>query len=311
MSDFIKNIVEEVLNRGKPIRTGTAYSSIDESKRTNKQNEKVSDDVFEGLRRPNYQREKMKQRLSAKGAGSVKRTHNPSVHQTKNTVARPIENHSFSQLKTMSLVHGNSSLQNGMKTKQTGRVIGKTRDGGYAWFFPNVSKEVANYFHRPPGDAAIGVVKVSTCLPSQLLFVNEMIRKHSDIRYFLNWDKDGDGPFVLELFDHNHERLESVLNDIYQKLNRRSLKQTEVYTEVSPGPWLSKQLGLSDSVGVVAIMEGVEFYTSIMLIENYLHKSSDVNVSFEVERNYLLLKGDQHVSNIITQIKREADQLNL
>lgn len=309
MSDLMKQVVHEVLQGNKTI----VSSRVDNSSRQSA-NKSLKD-----IKRPNYQRMKQDQRLSI----LEKSRPAPTGRQKTVTQSRPSglsERHfneeSISRLRSISMAQGKVSRKTGgavldvhRKTKSA-RIVGHTRNGGCVWFFPDLPQELMGSFQRPLNRAAVGVVRMPECLPSYLLLVNEIIRDNQDIKFYISWERAGDAPFTAEFYDDDIDRLERILNDIYQKLNRRSLKHFETYTAISPSPWLTKQLNISLSVDAIAILEGVPYYTSIVLMDSLLKNFENTGLDYEIEEKYLLLKGNYHViSELVTELKKEAGRL--
>lgn len=305
----MKQIVQEVIKGNKTIIT-------------NRVDEKTlpSSNVSLGeIKRPNYQRLKKNQRLSVleQASSSAKPQHRSVTQRNPQTLTeKQFNEESISRLRSISMAQGKVSRKShtasrgNQRHEKPARIIGHTRNGGCVWFFPDLPKELMGSFHRPLNRAAVGVIKMPECLPSYLLLVNEVIRDNQDIKFYISWERKGDAPFAAEFYDDDVDRLERVMNEVYQKLNRRSLKQVEAYTAISPSPWLTKQLNISLSVDAVAILEGVSYYTGIVLMDSLLKNFENNELDYEIAENYLLLKGNYHViSELVTELKKEAGRL--
>ncbi|GIN98841.1 hypothetical protein J6TS1_47110 [Siminovitchia terrae] len=309
MSDVMKKVVQEVLQGNKMIMTNSV----------NNKNRPPANVSLSDIKRPNYQQLKQEQRLSV-----LEESRPSSIGNKKAAVqSRPnglsdkhFNEESISRLRSISMAQGKVSRKSAEpargdhKQTKSAKIIGHTRNGGCVWFFPTLSQKLMGSFQRPLNRAAIGAVKIPECLPSYLLVVNEIIRDNQDIKFYISWERGGDAPFTAEFYDDDVDRLERVMNEIYQKLNRRALKHFESYTIISPSPWLTKQLNISLSVDAIAILEGVPYYTSIVLMDSLLKNFENTGIDYEIEEKYLLLKGNYHViSELVTELKKEAGRL--
>ena len=311
MSDVMKQVVQEILQGNKTVISKKTDNQIRDLK---------SESTLKNIKRPNYQRLKMEERLSyPKNNFQIPSADRKSTADKKSDgslMPKQFNEQSISALNSISLVQGNvtkkndtSSYENNSK-KHKSRIIGKTKNGGCVWFYPKLTKELMGSFQRPLDSAAVGVVKMPECLPSYLMLINEVIGNNQGVKFYLSWTKDAGTPFTAELYDNDIDRLGKIMNDIYQKMNRRSFKQYEIYTASSPSSWLSSQLNIGKSVEGIAFMEGVSYYTSIILMDSLLKEFKTNDFNYEINSNYLLLKGNYHViSKLITELKKEAARL--
>lgn len=309
MSDVMKQVVQEVLKGNKTIISNRVENTSKPS----------ASKSLNDIKRPNYQRLKKEQRLSvlenqrSSPAGYKK----PAAQGRPNGLsAKQFNKESMSRLRSISLAQGkvsrksNTPAHGDHRQTKSAKIIGHTRNGGCVWFFPDLPQELMGSFHRPLNRAAVGTVRMPECLPSYLLLVNEIIRDNQDIKFYISWERGGDAPFTAEFYDDDVDRLEKIMNEVYQKLNRRSLKHFEAYTAISPSPWLTKQLNISLSVDAIAILEGVPYYTSIVLMDSLLKNFKNTGIDYEIEEKYLLLKGNYHViSELVTELKKESGRL--
>lgn len=320
MSEMMKQIVQEILQGNKTIV----------SKRTDQAVQKQSGEVpLQQIKRPNYQQLKRDKRLSAiekkgpvmagshQNGSSVSTSRQTGNHGNKPSLPKTSFNEeSISKLRSLSLAQGNvpkrnnASVRGNKRGKREARIIGQTRNGGCVWFFPDLPPELMGSFQRPLNRAGVGVMKMPESMPSHLLLVNEIIREHPDVKFNISWDKEGNAPFMAEFYGDDVDRLEKIMIEAYQKLNRRSLKPFEAYTAVSPGPWLTKQLNIGLSVDAVAFLEGIPYYSGIVLMDSLLKNFDAADIEFEIGGNHILLKGNYHViSNLVTELKKDAGRL--
>lgn len=314
-----RTIVSHSQNRpGKGFRTST-------SEPNEKQDRAHAPASLKEIRRPNYQRLKQDKRLSfAKKDRTTKSSSAPARGNRNNrnssqkrtnpasVLPKQFNEESISTLSSLSLAQGHVSRNQYALSRDTekSRLLGKTKNGGYVWFYPHINQDLSSYFNRSLSEGSAGVVHMPDSFPSYLLWVNEVIRQHPEIKFHLSWDPDGEAPFTVELYDDQIDRLENIMNDLYQKLNRRSMKQFEAYTAESPSTWLSKQLHIQSSVDAIAFLEGIHYYTSIVLIDQALDRFSQDEFTYEIKHNYLLISGQsQVVSQIISELKKEVTRL--
>jgi hypothetical protein len=315
MSDLMKNIVQEVLNKqGKSttfIQTQSVGSPSVSNNRSRTQNQ--GDTPITNLNRPNYQRLKKEQRLSLLEKSPETRIDmqvaKPSyaVNNRKPTN----QNELLSQLSTVSLGKGKvekRAFASGASVHP--KLLGQTKDGSYVWFFPTVSESLAQRFKRTTSGVSVGVITSKFCLPSQLLMINDVICENPDVKYHLNWDLGKRDPFVWELYDHDTARLEKKLQTLLQILHRKSTKGIDSFTVMSPSTWISKQLNIASTVEAISVLEGVPYYASLFLLEQYFGSGQQLRLQFEIEDNYLILGGDHHVvSKAIQDLRRKAESL--
>lgn len=304
LSDVMKQVVQEILQGNKKIIS---------KKVDHKTGIHGTDDSLKSIKRPNYQRLKKDQRLSIHKTNIENASiHKKPAEQKENStlLSKQFNEESIAALHSLSLAQGkvpkksNTYTQVDRTQKKMAKIIGHTRNGGCVWFYPDLPKELMGSFHRPLNSSSVGVVKMPECLPSYLLMVNEIMRNNQGIKFHLTWNKEEGAPFTAELYDEDTGRLEEIMNDMYQKINRRSLKRYETCTVVSPGTWLSSQLNISSPVDAIAFLEGVPYYTSIVLMEVLLQEFENSDFNYEINGNYLLLKGNYHViSKLVTELK--------
>ncbi|RHW41592.1 hypothetical protein D1B31_07705 [Neobacillus notoginsengisoli] len=323
MSDFMKNIIQEVLNKqGKSttfIQTQTV-GSPSVSKHHPRTGSQENTPTL-NLNRPNYQRMKKEQRLSVPGKSPVTRLDTQAAKPAHpvNNLKHANQNELLSQLSTVSLGHGKvekrvfasgANFQMHNKVNQDPKLLGKTKDGSYVWFFPTVSESLAQRFKRSTSGVAVGVITSKSCLPSQLLLVNDVIRENPDVKYHLTWDRGNKDSFVWEMYDHDPVRLEKKLQTILQILQRKSTKTIESYSIMSPSAWLSKQLNIGSSVEAISVLERVPYYASLLLLEQYFTSDEQPQLQYEIEEHYLILGGAHRVvSKTIQDFRRKTENL--
>ncbi|MFD1040261.1 hypothetical protein ACFQ3N_17955 [Virgibacillus byunsanensis] len=304
MSDVMKQVVSEILQGNKTLV----------AKGNHEPQHKESDTALNNINRPNYQNMKKDQRLSYAGKNVRISSNDRKPHERKKSVSllpKPFNEESISTLHSRSLAQGNvPKKSNPNLGAKKARIIGNTKNGGCVWFFPQLPMDLMGSFNRSLNSVSVGVVKMPESLPSYIVLINEIIRNNQDVKFHITWNKEGDTPFTAELYDEDANRLEKIMNDIYQKINRTSLKRYETYTAVSPSSWLSKQMKIKPSADAIAFLEGVPYYTGIVLMDTLLRNFENNDFNFEINHNYILLEGNYHViSKLIAELKKEAARL--
>ncbi|WP_430784548.1 hypothetical protein VBD025_08740 [Virgibacillus flavescens] len=308
MPDLMKQVVQEILQSSKPEKSRQDIREYHPA-------QDLPDAPLKNIKRPNHQRIKKNQRLSyddipSKSTKPIERNSSVSI------LPKQFNEASLSNLQSRSLVQGNVPKRNNTVSsgrslqKPMSRIIGTTKNDGCVWFYPQLPENLMGSFQRALNSVAVGVVKMPECLPSHILLINEIIRNNQDVKFHISWNKDGTAPFTCELYDENIDRLEKIMNDIYQKLNRRSLKKCEAYTAISPSSWLTKQLQITPSAEAIAFLEGVSYYSGIVLMDSLLKNFEDGDFTYEISDKYILLEGNYHViSKLVTELKKEAARL--
>ncbi|MFZ3578999.1 hypothetical protein [Virgibacillus sp. DJP39] len=314
MSDVMKQVVQEILQGDRKPVTSQDNDAI--------QKKSELDIPLQNIKRPNYQLLNKTQRLSfdAKNVGNTASSSKPADKAIKSRsvslLPKQFNEESISKLHSKSLVQGNVPTKSKSYSQQytgkakSSRIIGTIKKGGCVWFFPQLAEDLMGSFQRSLNSVAVGVVKMPECLPSHILLINEIIRNNQDVKFHISWNKDGQTPFTAELYDDDVDRLEKIMNDIFQKLNRRSLKQYEAYTAISPSPWLSKQMNITPSTEAIAFLEGISYYSSILLMDTLLKSFESSDFTYEINSNYIFFEGNYHViSKMVAELKKEAARL--
>ncbi|QQK77203.1 hypothetical protein HUG15_17540 [Salicibibacter cibarius] len=290
MSDFMKEVVGQILSPKQ------ANPSTDEGDRSIFQREITDSLSNESIKRPNYQLENKTKRLSMTAneqASPVSK--NSQINQPNVTVIpNSHSSNALSKLQTMSLTKGEAYNQ---KANASGyaEMIGKANTGAGAWFFPKLSKGLEKFFYRTPQQGvSAGCVNFPECYPSQLMFVNNIIRENQEVKYHLEWDKKNKGEFLLEMFYEDEHWLKNTLKQLFQKINRNTMKHYEVFKIDYPSTWLSKQLGINYTVEGLCFVEGLPYYSNISLLDHVLKAMPEGTLNYHVENEYLLVSGSQN-----------------
>ncbi|TLS38939.1 hypothetical protein [Pseudalkalibacillus caeni] len=326
MSEFMKNVVEEVLKPYQKPKENPLNKRGDQ--RPPKPAVTVSTDKrkqeIPGIKRPNYQRDRIKKRLSVGKAEKVNSNYTTpgDTRPTGKTFEKPEVSREFVEgplaaLQTMSLVQGSSTTRGHQRqvprylsSNESSQFIGRSRDGVKAWLFSEIHPQLEGAFQRAAQTCSVGVITSSECTVGQLFLVNEVMREYASLKYYLTWDKDNQGGFLLELYDQDRERLLKVTKGLFQKLSQNSYKTLKLHNALSPSPWLTKQLDLKTPVNGIAVIEGVDYYTSVLLMDRLFKRTGEKNFGYKIEKHYLVLHGNYDlVIKVSDELQKDADRV--
>ncbi|MCM3705127.1 MULTISPECIES: hypothetical protein [Cytobacillus] len=318
MSDFIKSVVEEVMKpysnqKMNPIKGAANFSTP--------RSQPVLESGIPGISRPNYQKEKMNKRIAVKHA-ELPQAANPQPNLRRQTVSlsspAPSAKEKIAQLQTLSLIQGkqrvsgraeSAEMKPGRNARES-KLIGQTSEGVKVWMFSDLHPALEGSFQRELKTASIGVVTSEKCTPGQLFLLNDLLREFPSLRYCLSWDKNNGQPFSLELYEEDDGILLNALKSFFKKLSQKNFKTITALKEKSPSPWLTKQLGLNSLIGGVSVIEGIDYYSSILLLDRHMKKNTAKPIKFLIEKKYLLLFGQfDEVSRITDLLSKEFDRI--
>lgn len=330
MSEFMKSVVAEVMKPYQKPKENPIFAGGSVSQETNAPPKTASKSIQEipGISRPNYQRDKVQKRLAVTSGQAL--TTSPNQPGKLDSSPKKVVGTSVSKdfvegplatLQTMSLVQGNKSINSYQRTAPPSakkrvnvesKLIGQTKEGVKAWVFNSLHPNLIASLQRAIKSDTIGVITADTCSVGQLFLINDLMREFSTIKYYLTWDKECKQKFVLELYGEDSESLIKVVKNLYQKLTQKSHKAIQVYKSISPSPWLTKQLDLQSPVNGVAVLEGIDYYTGILLLDRYMKKSGETKFAYMIEKSYLILHGHYDlVSQVSEDLQKEVDRLRL
>ena len=318
MSDFIKSVVEEVMKPYSKTKVNPIPGVSNQSPPGRHQEPEKN---IPGISRPNYQREKMNKRISIHHAEPVMNA-DPNPYNRRQTASlsspKLSAKEKIAQLQTLSLVQGKQPVSSKAdfadispdRNARESQLIGQTPEGVKVWLFSDLHPALESSFQRELKTASVGVVTSEKCSPGQLFMLNDLLREFPSLRYCLTWDKNSGQSFSLELYEDERRTLLNALKSFFKKLSQKSFKTTQIYREKSPSPWLTKQLGLNSSIGGVAVIEGIDYYSGILILDRYMKKSTSEQLHFLIEKKYLLLHGHyDEVSLISDQLHKEFDRI--
>ncbi|MFE4521745.1 hypothetical protein ACFRCQ_06240 [Cytobacillus firmus] len=313
MSDFIKSVVEEVMKPYSKPKVNPVNGAPNLSPPRSQPGLKSA---IPGINRPNYQKEKMNKRIAVNHAESSKAANpHPNVRRQTVSLSSPklSAKEKIAQLQTLSLAQGKQRVSAETKPGRNAResqLVGQTPEGVKVWMFSDLHPTLEGSFQRELKTASIGVVTSEKCSPGQLFLLNDLLREFPSLKYCLSWDKNSGQSFSLEIYEEDDGILLNALKSFFKKLSRKIFKTITAHKEKSPSPWLTKQLGLNSSIGGVAVIEGIDYYSSILLLDRHMKKSTDEHIKFLIEKKYVLLHGQfDEVSRITDLLCKEYERI--
>ncbi|WP_062231089.1 hypothetical protein [Fictibacillus sp. FJAT-27399] len=307
MSEFMRAIVQEVLkSNDHPARAKQELSE--------KRGETPQTKTAQELYRPNYQKLNKEKRLgSAAGSPPVK----AEKKEKHSSFSKDPGSELVSKLQVLSLSQGIPSRQHTETNHRPERnnddepsvkSFGKTKSGFSVWLYSNLQPETMEWFHRPIPAKAVAVFSSQVSSPGHLVIVQEWLAQNGDIKYFIQWDKNGQKPFLLELYHNDSSELEAAIRTLFQTLNHQSEKKIKRFYIEQPGAWLLKQLEVSCTRESLAIIEGMSRYETIALLLPVSANLSKCNIRFKIEEGYFLLYGPhQHLSSCLPSVYKMLD----
>lgn len=311
MSEFMKSIVQEVLNRN---------HGGQQAARTTSPASSAASSPLEGLHRPNYQRKK-----SHAGAGQADPTHVNSRQPVERKEAPPQA--PSSPLKKDFIADQVAALQRLTTAQGTQRpthvvsntdfrygegaqLIGKTRNGQFIWFFPRISAAIAAYLdHGVASGTSMGMIIGRSNSPGTLFLLDDLLKNKSGISCEPVRQQDNDRSDVLKIYSHDQKLLQDLLKEAYNLLHRKALRPIETYIAERPSRILTDCLEIAKGESV-ALLEGVSYFNSLALVDRQLQKSPQTVLHFDIRNNYLLATGDyKTIESVFQQLKRDAEQL--
>lgn len=325
----MKNIVQEVLKPGTITKQnpllGTDQSKYLYSKSiVTGQDKSVRQNSVQGLYRPNYQQKNMDKRLAGMTVQSMTNDKSPASKTNQERISsssQHIQNKdpilkSLSQLHTLSLVQGNRSEHHSTTNKHShnhheeSQFLGQTRNGIKAWIFSGLHSKLQESFKRSLKSHHIGVILAEQTSIGQLFIINEVLREYGSMKYSLTWEVDNGQGFVLELYQEDFNQLKKASHSLIEKLSQYEMNKVQTFKVQSPSPWLSKQLKLMSHVDGAAVIEGINHYTAIYLLDRYLKRKPQHQFSYKIEKSFLLIYGDfEIICQVADDLLQETERI--
>ncbi|OYD09104.1 hypothetical protein [Paludifilum halophilum] len=308
MSEFMKQMVNEVLSKQHSPKRNPP------SRKTPAQEESSPSSAAGpvDIRRPNYQREQSKKRLSPLYRDSRRPTFTAGTGGR--TPSEPPEKKADGQKDMLSSLQRLSlfqvkGLHRSSADGDAGELIGKSREGAEVWFYPHLHPKLAEWLNASGSRRCVGIVSSAVLRLGSLFIAEALLEDEPDIQSAIAWRESREEPFRLRLEAEEPDRLKRILREFYLRLNRSALRRVNAHLSRRPSALLSETLRLQDSRSA-AVLEGVSRYEAVALLDRVLKEEPECPVRFAVEEKALLLQGEgEAVRSMLTRLKQEADRL--
>lgn len=284
MTQFMKDIVHEVLNRNKPQPAASPSSPKPSSG-------SVAQPQIPGIHRPNYQREKRQERLRPIVA--------PQEEQLS-ALQRLTTAQALDRLKPPS-----SSSATG-RQEQGAQLIGKTRKDQYVWLFPCSNPKIPSVAY---GDST-GMITGASMNPGTFFLVDQATRETAHISCGVFGEKGRNGlPDVIKLHSKDSLATQQILKDLYNQLNRASVHTIESYVSEHPSRFLLESLNQTNAVSI-GLLDGVSYVSGMALLDRYFKLFPEASFQFDLRENCLILSGPiAVVENVLEKLEKDAIRL--
>lgn len=339
MSEFMRNVVAEVLQRNKTEHKEPCTADGKDSCSAGCGQPEACTKQAAAIKRVNYQRERAAQRLAPiagqTGAGSSARASFPAqqaVAAVAKAVANPITTKPGTAETQMTkrfvedtlspllrlTIGGQGSIATDVAppTAEAGipevaSPIGRGSGAGSSvWFFPSIREEL-----RPLLGAvnrkftAAGVVSIERCLPSQLFAIEEVLGADPQLEAQIDWGRTGKG-FELKLFGSDADSVAAKLSELSERLSGGNTdRRFETCFSATPSRLLAQHLELRHNEAA-AVLEGVAHWDGVGLMDRFLQQHPDSRVRFQVKDGYVLLTGTaEDALAAVAELKQDASRL--
>lgn len=317
MSDFMRSVVNGILVKNESSRS--AKPSIRSQQKSSAKTASYGSPVnLKDIKRPNYQKDKMKQRLSPivdgknDSSGTADGATRGQSSPPQGSVSKSFVENSLSSLQRLSLFQVPSRVENTSTSikSESAQFMGKTKDGSIVWFFPQLHESLSNYLGLSNKKSdAIGIIASHRLSPGQLFLIDEVMKGVPHLAYNVETRKTDEYPFVFQLCGSDPDEIKKVLKEIYVRFNRRAIQGITSYFTEAPTRFLVQNLQLANQEAV-AVLDGVTTFDSIGLLDRLFKQTSHSRFRFQIKSEYLLLQGEQEtIKSMITMLKQEADRL--
>ncbi len=318
MSDFMKEIVQEALRGGAGRRQEPNRSNSNEPSRQQPGMRNAS--AVPGISRPNYQRDRKEQRLSAANgaatgvaAGSVSDTAleagpgavtgsasggNGSAAARAAALTRDFIEESLAPLMRMSLVQGNSREEcaagcgNTAASPDESGMLGRSCAGMDFWFYPELQPELFGELGiRRSSAKSAGIIAENRCRPGQL-FLLDGCSAISGVEVDINWKMEGGRAFQAVLTGEDSFDIRTALQCMYDQCEHHASRRIQSYISLEPSSVLMKHLNISRG-DAVAALEGISRYRSVALLDRALKTGMSSRVKISIADEFVILTGQR------------------
>ncbi len=305
MSQLVQRVVEEVLARNPaklPPRSVPRQSQIE----------------MPELQRPNYQREKSRERQQqwvGEFPSSTRGSQNQSSGQmsvksrslTKsNEVAKAGTNDSpkpdlvssLYRIALGNLAHNHEGFSFSSQKQAAGangEAIGRVSHTVGMWWFPHCPKwatSVANLSLLAGIAGPFGVVSIRNAKAGHLFLIQEGLKDSPDIRVAMSSNSDDDSLWLI-LNGSTPSQIKSKMRQILVKFNRKEIYPIESYYLDSPSAYVLDFLKWTNvPPPALAMIDGLLDFDGVLLLDSFEKANPGLNVHLDLRRDCLLCSGE-------------------
>ncbi|MRN56413.1 hypothetical protein [Paenibacillus monticola] len=335
MSDFMRNIVSEVLQRNHtiPISGITPAHPADYSK------------PELTVKRTNYQKEQAAKRLALIAGTIAASSSSSSNHSNKsgnssslgnsissgsNTISTnsgsPTSSTSgalhtqdfvercFSPLLLRTLSHknvevsspGSSPIRAELNTPETSKPFRLSTVGDIdAWIFPDIRTALRPLLGITSRNySAAGVISARSCQPGQLFAAEKILADDPELEAEIHWG-EADLRFELKLFSNEFRKVSAKLKEMVDFLQAASTRRVQLFVSLAPSALLRQHLGAGQQEAIV-VVDAASRWNSIGLVQQLLYRCPDAGLKIRAEQSYVTVTG---TSAQITAVEAELKTL--
>lgn len=317
MSDFMRNVVSEVLQRNHAIPISGVISTKPED---------YSKPQLP-VKRTNYQKEQAAKRLAliagtaAAPSSSLSNLSNNSgnssslgnsISSGSNTLSinsgssssgalhtQHFVEHCLSPLLLRTLSHktvevsspGSSPIEARLHTPETSEPfrLSTVRDID-AWLFPDIRTALRPLLGITSRNySAAGVISTRNCHPGQLFAAEKILADDPELEAEIHWG-EADPRFELKLFSNNSHKVADKLKKMIDLLQAASTRRVQLFVSLSPTPLLRQHLGAGQQESI-AVVDAATRWNSIGLVQQLLYRCPDAGLKIRAEHNYVTITG--------------------
>ncbi|RXT05771.1 hypothetical protein [Ammoniphilus sp. CFH 90114] len=294
MAKFMKDIVHEVLNRNKVTSMVGQSASVPSAGAT---------PTIPGIHRPNYQREKSRERLLPERPGNVQQTERATEQTRMNQLS------SLQMLTTAGAISRQGPQPPARpdgKPQQGAQLIGKTRKNQYVWLFPSPNRNIPSISYSD----STGMITGASTHPGTFFLFDQITRELPEVSCGVLGEKERNGlPDVIKIHSKDQQLTQKVLREIYNQLNRPSARVIESYVAARPSRFLLDCFNLKDGI-CVGLINGVSYVNGIALLDRYMKNDPESSFQFDLRDDCLLITGQSgYVETVIEKLEKDAEKL--
>lgn len=317
MSDFMRNVVSEVLQRNHAI----PISGVIPTKPEDYSKPQLP------VKRTNYQKEQAAKRLaliagtaaaSSSSSANLSNLSTNSGNSTNSTSGalhtQHFVEHCLSPLLLRTLSHknvevsspGSSSIEAQLHRTETSEPFRLSTERDIdAWLFPDIRTALRPLLGITSRNySAAGVISTRNCHPGQLFAAEKILTDDPELEGEIHWG-EADPRFELKLFSNDSHKVAIKLKEMVDLLQAASTRRVQLFVSLSPTPLLRQHLGAGQQESI-AVVDAATRWNSIGLVQQLLYRCPDTGLKIRAEQSYVTITG---TSAQITAVEAELKTL--